>query len=76
MDFLEPRACILRSVALCLFLPVGVESEDERRWDSERRRCRARSCFRRVASDVSSSLVGGLSGRRGVLGVLDGGLEL
>lgn len=52
VPFWGVRDWMRRSVALCLFLPVGVVVKDVvgeggvRRWDSERRRWRERSFLR------------------------------
>ena len=58
IDPLLPRDNKRKSVALWRFLPEGsVEEKDEsRRWDSLRRRCRAKS-FLRFAASVPSSAV-------------------
>lgn len=60
LELLDPSASSRRSVALCLFLPLGPDngedgSPDWRRCDSLSRRCRARSFFRFAASELSSS---------------------
>lgn len=77
-EVFDPSACNRRSVALCLFFPLSVGLLlDSRRWDSVRRRWRARSFFRLADSEASSSLikVPSLSRIRGMDRLLLGGFD-
>jgi hypothetical protein len=79
IEVFDPSACNRISVALCLFFPLSVGLLlDSSRWDSARRRCRARSFFRFAASEASSSSIDApsLSRIREMDGILFGGFEL
>lgn len=79
IDTLDPKACSRRSVALWRLLPLNVGlAAESRRWDSVRRRWRARSFFRLAASEASSSSIAApISSRTvSIAGELDRGFEL
>lgn len=60
IDLFAPSLCTRRSVALCLFVPLGswLPDDEERRCDSDSRRCRARSFLRFAASETSEGSAG------------------